>query len=246
MTDRNHLDAFAGAVATPLGEPPLVVYSTLSAKEALKELVPAFERDRGQALQMTYAGGSVLIKRLASAAAGDLFIGPEEFTWDLMNKGVLCGEGQTSLALSSTALAISAQVQPPETRTVDEVKQLLLNAKSFCYSPGASGIYFAGLLDRIGIGQAVAAKAILPGPGELVGTVVARGDAELGIQQISELLPVAGIRLLPLPSELRQSIRYVASVFSGARQPKAAAAFIDYLRSPAAARVWRDKGLEPL
>ena len=165
---------------------------------------------------------------------------------DLVLRGILRAGSQRPLALSSTALAISAQVRAPETRTIDEVKQLLLQVKSFCYSPGASGIYFAALLDRIGIGQAVAGKVVLPAPGELVGAVVARGGAELGVQQISELLPVNGIRVLPLPAELRQNIRYVASVFSGARQPHAAGAFVNYLRSADAARVWRDKGLEPL
>jgi molybdate transport system substrate-binding protein len=231
---------------TTTAESPLVVYSTLSAKEALKDLVPAFERDRGQRLEVTYAGGSVLAKQLASGSAGDLFIGPEEFTRDLVNKGVLRAEDQQALALSSTALAISAGIATPETRTVDQVKQLLLRAKSFCYSPGASGIHFAGLLDRMGIGAAIASKAVRPGPGELVGTVVARGDAEVGVQQLSELLPVAGIRVLPLPPELRQSIRYVASVFADARRPRAAAAFVDYLRCADAARIWRNKGLEPL
>jgi molybdate transport system substrate-binding protein len=224
---------------------PLVVYSTLSAREALKELVPLFERDRSQRLHVTYAGGSVLSRQLADSA-GDLFIGPEEFTRDLVAKGVLSTNGQQALALSSTALAIAAGAETPETGTVDHVKQLLLRTKSFCWSPGASGIHFAALLDRIGIGEAVAAKAVAAAPGELVGSVVARGDAELGVQQLSELLPVAGIRVLPLPPQLRQTIRYVASVFALAPQPRAAAAFVDYLRSESAARVWRDKGLEPL
>jgi molybdate transport system substrate-binding protein len=231
---------------TPTIDSPLVVYSTLSAKEALKELVPAFELDSGQRLDITYAGGSVLAKQLASSSAGDLFIGPVEFTGDLVQKGVLCAEGQQALVLSSTALAIAADAATPATGTIEEVKQLLLRAKTFCSSPGASGIHFAGLLDRMGIGEAVEAKAVHPGPGELVGTVVARGDADIGVQQISELLPVPGIRVLPLPPELRQSIRYVASVFAGARRPRAATAFIDYLRSEDAAHVWRSKGLEPL
>ena len=233
-------------LATPHVEPPLVVYCTLSAKEALKELVPAFERDQGRRLEVTYAGGSVLAKRLTSGSAGDLFIGPEEFTHELVSKGLLRAEQQQALALSSTALAISAQVAAPETRTADQVKQLLLQAKSFCYSPGASGIYFAGLLERMGIGAAIASKTVRPGVGELVGSVVARGDAELGVQQISELLPVTGIHMLPLPSELRQNIRYVASLFTGARQPEAAIAFVDYLRSANAGQIWRNKGLEPL
>jgi len=231
---------------TPTLESLLVVYSTLSAKEALKELVPAFELDSGQRLQVTYAGGSVLAKQLRSSSAGDLFIGPVEFTGDLVNQGVLCAEGQQALVLSSTALAIAAGAATPATGTVDQVKQLLLRATSFCLSPGASGIHFAGLLDRMGIGQAVAAKAVRPAPGELVGAVVARGDAEVGVQQLSELLPVAGIRVLTLPPELRQTIRYVASVFADARRPQAATAFVDYLRSEDAAHVWRGKGLEPL
>lgn len=233
-------------VPIPDDAPPLVVYSTLSAKEALKELVPAFERDRGLRLDVTYAGGSVLVKQLVSGFAGDLFIGPEDFTSDLVDRGVLCAEHQQALALSSTALAISSQVPAPETHTVGQVKQLLLQAKSFCYSPGASGIYFAGLLDRIGIGEAIAGKYVQPGPGELVAAVVARGDAEVGVQQLSELLPVAGIQTLPLPPELRQRIRYIASHFTGSQRHQATNAFIDYLRSESAGNIWQAKGLAPL
>jgi len=246
VTESMSLHTPEESATAPVAEPPLVVYSTLSAKEALKELVPAFERDRRQAVVITYAGGSVLVKQLTSGSEGDLFIGPAEFTADLVNKGVLSAERQQTLVLSSTALAIRAAGVARTTRTVDEVKELLLQAKSFCYSPGASGIHFTGLLDRMGIGPQMASKAVPARPGELVGAVVARGDAELGVQQISELLPVPGVRLLPLPPELRQEVRYVASVFSGVRRAQAAGAFVDYLRSAVAARIWRDKGLEPL
>lgn len=224
----------------------LLVFSTLSAHEALKELIPRFESETGLNVEATYAGGSVLSKQLANPAEGDLFIGPEGFTGELIAKAVLRQSGQQALVRSATGLAVQGGTPRPDTSTVEEVKKLLLWARSVSYSPGASGIHFIRLLEKLGIADAVARKTVLPLPGELVGGVVARGAAQIGVQQISELLPVAGIQILQLPDECQQTILYTATLFARAPHEAAAQAFVSYLRSNAVKAVWRRKGLEPL
>ncbi|HSV45498.1 MAG TPA: substrate-binding domain-containing protein [Ramlibacter sp.] len=225
---------------------PLVVFSTLSAREALKELIPRFEQELRRPLAVTYAGGSVLSRQLVSGSQGDLFIGPGSFTRQLIDKGVLCATGEQLLARSATALAMVEGVPKPALRTAQDVVQLLLSARSVTYSPGASGLHFVELLKRYGIADRISGKTVMAQAGELVGDIVARGAAEVGLQQISELLPVGGIQVLPLPVEFQQTIDYGATPFTAALRTEAAQLFVTYLRSEAAKGVWRRHGLEPL
>ena len=224
----------------------LVVFSTLSAKEALTEIVPHFERESGHKVNITYAGGSVLAKQIQSGKHGDLFIGPEEFSDKLMRDGSLLTGSRTDFALSSTGMAVRTGAHKPDISSSQKLKAVLLGASSVSYSPGASGIYFMKVLERFGIADAVTAKRVLPEAGEMVGDVVARGSAEIGVQQISELLPIAGIQILaPLPAEFRQSILYGVAAFPNSTEHDGAQAFVNYLRSNAAATVLRKKGLDP-
>lgn len=113
------------------------------------------------------------------------------------------------------------------------------------YSKGASGIHFVKALERLGIADAIAAKLVAPNPGELVGAAVARGAADIGAQQFSELLPISGIEILgPMPAELQQIIVYGATAFPQSRERAAAQAFVTFLRSEPVRAVLRRKGLD--
>lgn len=188
----------------------------------------------------------MLSRQLLHGSQGDLFIGPPEFTQQLSAKGVLSKAGSTDFACSSTGMAVSAHAAAPDISSTDKVLRVLLSANSVSYSLGASGIHFVKLLEQFEIADQVAPKIVLPRPGELVGSVVARGGAEVGVQQISELLPIAGIQILDLPEEFRQTIVYGVTPFSEASQLDAAAAFVSYLRSEATSSILRSKGLQPL
>ena len=234
------------AAGTALGA-EIVVWSTISAKEALIELVPEFEHASGHKVAITYAGGTELAKRISGGTSGDLFIGPEEFSGPLITEGKLAGGTRTAFARSSTGLAVRAGAPKPDIGTADKLKSALQAAKSVSYSAGASGIHFVKILEKLGIADSVAAKRVAPRPGELIGAVVARGDADIGVQQISELLPVAGIEILgPLPAELQQTIVYGVTAFPQSSQRDAARAFVDFLRSEGARAVLRKKGLDPV
>ena len=224
----------------------IVVFSTISCKEALLELVPEFERASGHKVNITYAGGSGLSNQIREGTRGDLFIGPEEFSGPLLAEGRLLAGSRTAFARSTTGLAVRAGAPKPDISSPEKLKSALLAARSVSYSTGASGMHFVKVLERLGIADAIAAKRVAPRPGELVGAVVARGDADIGVQQISELLPVSGIQSLdPLPAGLQQPIIYGATAFPQSTQREAAQAFVSFLRSKAAHAVLRRKGLEP-
>jgi molybdate transport system substrate-binding protein len=225
----------------------IIVFSTISAREALIELVPEFERTSGHEVEMTYAGGPGLSERIRSGLHGDLFIGPEEFSNPLITEGKLLAGSRTALARSSTALAIAAGLPKPDIDTPEKLKSALLAAGTIAWSGGASGMHFLRIIGKLGIGEEIAAKRVAARPGELIGNVVARGEAEIGVQQVSELLPVSGIQIVePLPAELRHTITYGASAFPQSTEREAAQAFIAFLKSDAARSVWRSKGLEPV
>lgn len=225
----------------------IVVFSTISAKEALIELVPEFERASGHKVNMTYAGGSDLFKRILGGMQGDLFIGPEEFSDPLLKEGRLLAGSRSAFARSSSGLAVRTGAAKPDISSPEKFKSALLAAAAVSYSAGASGMHFVKVLERLGIADAIAAKRVVPRAGELVGAVVARGDADIGVQQISELLPVPGIQILdPLPAELQQTIIYGATAFSQSPQREVAQAFVNFLRSEPARAVLLKKGLDPV
>ena len=227
--------------------PDLVVYSTISAKEALHELVPEFERTSGYKVDATYGPGPELAKRIAAGTSGDIFVGPEEFSGQLIEAGRLVGASRTAFASSGTALAVKAGAPKPDISTPEKLKSALLAAKSVAHSAGVSGIHFVKALEGLGIAEAVAAKRVQARPGELIGFVVSRGEAEIAIQQPSELLPVPGIEMVGLlPAELQRPMVYGASAFSESTAKAACDAFIAFLKSETARRVLVEKGLDPV
>jgi molybdate transport system substrate-binding protein len=225
----------------------LVVICTMSCKEALIELVPVFERDKAFAVDATYGAGPELAKKISSGLRADIFVGPEEFSGPLIEQGCLNGSSRTAFAHSSAVIAVKAGAAKPDISSPEKLKQALLAAKAVCYSGGASGIHFVQACERLGIKDVVAAKLVKPRPGEMVGPVLVRGEADIGVQQPAELLPVPGIEIIgPLPAELRQTIVYGATVFSGSTQREATESFIAFMRSHAAREVLHETGLDPV
>ncbi len=232
----------------PSLKPPtdLVVLSTISAKEALIALVPEFERMSGHKVNITYTGAPVLIQQIRNGMRGNLFIGPEEYAHPLFEEGVLLAGSRIPFARSTTGLAVQAGTPRPDIGSPAKLKSALLAAKGVSYSEGASGMMFAKVLDKLGIAAAIKAKFIAPRAGEMIGAVVARGGADIGIQQISALLPVRGIELVgPLPDELQEPIIYGTHVFAHVEQHPAAPVFESFLRSEAAVATLRQSGFEP-
>src|SRR5215211_2435886 len=121
---------------------PLVVICTMSCKEALIELVPVFEREKGYAVDITYGAGPELAKKISSGMHADIFVGPEEFSGPLIEQGCLVGSSRTAFAHSGAVLAVKAGTTKPDISSPHKLKEALLAAKAVCYSRGASGIHF--------------------------------------------------------------------------------------------------------
>jgi molybdate transport system substrate-binding protein len=234
-----------GATAGHAAE--IVVLSTTAAKEALIEIIPPFERASGHKINITYGSGPAVVERIKAGATGDLFVGPDEYSEVLLKAGKLVAGSGVDFGHSLTGVAVRAGAPRPDISTPEKFKSALLAAKSVSFSGGASGAQVINVLERLGIGDAIKAKHVAPRPDEPVGAVVARGAAEIGIQQISQLLPVAGIDIVgPFPRELQKVIVYGAWVLPGTTQRDAAGVFVTFLRTPPAVEIIKKKGMDPV
>ena len=186
-------------------------------------------------------------RRSAAACARTFSSAPRNSPDRSSKKAVSIGSSRTAFAHSSAALAVKAGAPKPDISSPQKLKEALLAAKAVCYSRGASGIHFVQACEKLGIADTIAAKLVKPRPGEMVGPVLVRGEAEIGVQQPAELLPVPGIEIIgPLPAELRQTIVYGATVFTGSTQNEGNQAFVDFMRSHAAREVLHETGLDPV
>ena len=211
-----------------------------------------FERATGHRL-LTVKGPSMgttaeaIPNRLARGEPADVLIMVGSALDGLVKQGAVTAGSRVDLARSAIGMAVRAGAPRPDISTVDLFKQALLAAKSIAYSDSASGVYVSTqLYQRLGIADQVKPKSRMI-PAEPVAAVVARGEAEIGFQQISELLPVPGIDYVgPLPPALQQVTIFSAGVAAGARQPEAAGALLRFLTAPAAAAAIAKTGLEPI
>jgi len=227
------------------------VLITTAMKAAIDELGPAFEKAAGHTLRITYGPSGALAKRIAGGETADLVIVAGGIE-DLIKAGTVRADSPRDVARVRIGVAVRKGAPKPDIGTVDAFKGTLSAAKSIALvdpdAGGASGIYLFKMLERIGMLTEVRAKARLArgGTEDMVSAIVARGEAEIGLQQISEIMSVAGADLVgPLPDELQTVTVYTAGVPAGAQQADAATAFIRFLTTPAAAAVYKTKGLDP-
>ena len=158
----------------------------------------------------------------------------------------MVGGSRVDLARSGIGVAVRKGAKRPDIGSPEALKRALLAAKSVAHSKtGMSGIYFPTVLVRLGIADVMKAKIVIPDPGTPIGEVVAKGDAEIGIQQISELLPVAGIEIVgPLPAALQKITTFSAGVLTAAKAPDVAAALVKFVAAESP-RLLKQKGPEP-
>jgi len=195
----------------------------------------------------TGVGRDSIASRVGRGEAVDVIILPAAAMEDLIRGGFVVAESRVDLARSAIGMAVRAGVPRPDISTVEALTRTLLQAKSIAYSASVSGEYLSKeLFPRLGLSETLAPKSRRIA-GERVGAVVARGEAEIGFQQISELLEVKGVDLVgPLPSAVQRITLVAAGVAAKSTDPAAARAFIRFLASPEAVETIRKTGLEPL
>ena len=193
-------------------------------------------------------GENSIPNRLRRGDPVDVVIVADAVLAGFIKDGLIMGESHTPLARSAIGMAVRRGAPKPDISTASALKRTLLQAKSIAYSASVSGDYVSSeLFQRLGVADQVASKSRRIGGGERVGAVVARGEAEIGFQQISELLPVPGIdHVTPLPPEVQKVSVFSAGVSVSTRDPDAARAVIRFLASPEAARSITNSGLEPI
>jgi molybdate transport system substrate-binding protein len=253
--DRLPAVAFAIVIGTACipstaGEVKVMISGGFS--EAFRELVPQFEQASGNKVT-TIRGPSMgetpqaIPNRLKRGEDADVLIMAGESLEKLAADGAVVPASRTTLAKSPIGMAVRAGAAKPDISSVEALKQTLLNAKSVAYSDSASGVYIKNeLFPRLGIVMQMKDKS-RGIPAEPVGAVVARGEAELGFQQISELLPIPGITLVgKIPAETQKITLFSAGVASRSKNPEGAAALITFLSSPNAGATIEKSGLEPV
>jgi molybdate transport system substrate-binding protein len=216
-------------------------------KAVALELIPEFERAHGIKLDILWASTNMLLEEIDKGARGDLAILTDEVIDDLIRRGTMMAGSRVDLAQSAIGIAVRVGAPRPDIGSAEAFRQTLLAARTISYSKtGISGVYFPTVLDRLGIAEAVKSKTVIPTAGVPVGEIVARGDAEIGVQQISELLPVPGIEVVgPLPAGLQKLTVFSAGIFVGAKDADIAKALVAVLTSTAAKPVYVRKGMEP-
>lgn len=214
---------------------------------ALGELLPAFERAQAIAVEVNYDPARVLLRRVAAGERADAVVLGCEALDELVRAGRIEPGSRRALARSWVGVAVRAGARKPDLSSVESFRRSLIEARSIAYTQeGASGQHFARLIEQLGIGEQVRAKAVRRAGG-LIGELVAAGEAELAVQQVSELLAVPGIEFVgPLPSAIQLVTVSCIGVFAEAKHAQSAHLLADYLAGSEAARVLEAKGLEPL
>ncbi len=218
-------------------------------KAAYLELLSQFERESGHKVAAEWSSSPVIRKRIEGGEEADVVIVANvlgrSLAEELTKQGKIAG-APVVFAKSGVGVAVRAGAPEPDISSADALKTSLLQAKTITYSAGASGVYIASMLQKLGIYDQVKAKAVAVKPSEPVGEVVARGDAEIGFHQVSELLPVKGIRYLgPLPADIQNITVYWGGIHSGTKAEAAAKALVAFLSTPSAMQSLGKHGLEP-
>lgn len=213
---------------------------------SFRELMPQFERAHDCKVAMHFEPAQILLQEIRGGKLFDLGILGTGVMDQLVKDGTIDGSSVRVLTSNGIGVGVLKGAPRPDISTVDAFKRALLDAKSVAYSTaGASGIYFAGLIEKLGIADAIKAKAKTQ-PGGLVADLVVNGSAELAVQQVPEILAVAGVDYVgPLPAEIQTLSVNAGGVFVKALQPALAQNLLDFLRSAEAAKVFRARGLEP-
>jgi molybdate transport system substrate-binding protein len=235
--------------AAAAGATEIKVLTSVALTSALNQLAPDFERTTGNKLNAGYGLIADIRRRMLEGETADVIILSRPVVAELDKQQKVASSSITNIAGTAVALTIRAGAPKPDISTVDALKRTLLAAKSIVYADpakgGASGVFFAGVLDRLGIAGELRSKIVLV-PGAQAPEVVAEGGAEIGVAQTSEIVPVAGAEVLgPLPGKFASTTLWTAAIGATTKVPDAAKSLIQFLAGPVARRVFTAKGFQP-
>lgn len=220
--------------------------SSMATRLVLAELVDAFQRRTGNRVAIESVGGVDAAKRVQAGEAFDVIILASDAIDKLIASGHVQPDSKVDLVRSGVAVAVRAGAPKPDISSEDAVRAAVLAARTISYSTGPSGVALAKLFERWGIAEEIKDRIVTPPPGIPVGSLVAKGEVELGFQQLSELINLEGITVLgPLPAAIQIITTFSAGVCAGSQQGDAVRAMLADMNTPEAATAKLRQGMEP-
>jgi molybdate transport system substrate-binding protein len=238
-----------GAAAPAAYAAEVTVLSTVALTPTLDELTPKYESSSGNKLMVVYSTIADLKKRIEAGETADVMILSRPVLDGLQTQGKVAQGSIVNVGSSYVAIGVRTGAPKPDISTAEKLKTALLATKSISYADpakgGASGVYFAKVIDRLGIADQMKSKTILV-PGAQAGELVAKGEVEMGVAQASEIAAVPGAQVVgPLPGDLHSAIVFAVGIGSMSKDPAAARSLIELLTSPTGAAVLKSKGMDP-
>lgn len=220
--------------------------SSMATRLVLADLVTAFEQQSGCRVAIESVGGVDAARRVQAGEAFDVVILASDAIDKLIASGHVLAGSRVDLVRSGVAVAVRDGAPKPDISTEDALREAVRAARSISYSTGPSGVALAGLFERWGIAGEIKSRIVTPPPGIPVGSLVARGEVELGFQQLSELMHLEGITVLgPLPPAIQIITTFSAGVCTGTRNAEAVRAMLAFMNMPQAAEAKRRQGMDP-
>lgn len=225
----------------------LKVVAPNAVKGSVSEIGARFERETGRRISFTWGGSEAIAKRVADGEVFDVVVSTGAAVDRMAADGKLVGGSRTDFSRSGVAVAVRAGLPRPDVSSVSALKAALLDAQSIAISSGASGRYLEQLFLKLGVAEQIQHKIKQPPSGAQIGEMLARGEADLGFQQVTELMHAQGFQYLgPLPSEIQNYTVWAAGVHSSAPQADAARAFSNALKAPESGLAIRKSGMDPM
>jgi molybdate transport system substrate-binding protein len=241
--------ATIGAVVTLAGianAAELRVIGSPGTREPYTLLLPGFEKATGNKVVTVWGGVNEVAKRVGEGETADVVMLPAPQIDGLIKQGKLIPETRVNVATSGVGVAIRAGAPKIDISSAEGIKKALIAAKTIAYSAGPSGVHIENLIKKWGLADQLKSKIVPPRPNVPIGVIVASGDADIGFQQVSELLPVKGIDYLgPLPPDIQEVTVFSAGVHKAATAPDAGRALLKFLTAPEAAPIIKKTGMEP-
>ena len=233
------------ASAQAIGE-RITGISSMATRRVLAELGAAYERQSGQRVVVESVGGVDAARRIEGGEAFDFVVLAAPAMDKLAAAGRIDPDTRVDIARSRVAIAVPAGARRPDLTSGQAVRDAVLAARKIGYSTGPSGRHLTNLFERWGIAATIAPRTVEAPPGVAVGTLVARGDVDLGFQQLSELMHLPGIDVVgTLPPDIQEITVFSGAVCVSSARRAAAQALLSFCTSPAADAAKRDHGMEP-
>ena len=226
-------------------EAQIRIISSMATRQLLVDLVAQYPQAKAQRISTESVGGVDAARRVQAGEAFDAVVLAANAIEQLIASGKLVAGSRVDLVRSGVAIAVRAGAPQLDVRSEDAVRKAVLEARSLSYSTGPSGVHLATLFERWGIADEIKGRIVQAPPGVPVGTLVSRGEVELGFQQLSELMNLPGIDVLgPLPPSIQIVTTFSAGVSTTSTQPDAVRALLAFMASPDAAAAKQRNGMD--